>query len=161
MVMIMIIIYLVSQILRKSKQLKSQVLQKKICFINQKLTILVGILSLLSSLPAHRHIVRHHNDHPLFHLHEFQHDQHGHHGQHHQYRYITFSSSSISISFFSTIFFSLFSVSDSALRVDTFSMIMMEVVMKMLMTDVDNGNLAHEDDEDGIDDNYDIIGGNC
>ena len=74
---------------------------------------------------------------------------------------ITFSSSSISISFFSTIFFSLFSVSDSALRVDTFSMIMMEVVMKMLMTDVDNGNLAHEDDDDGIDDNDDIIGGNC
>ena len=26
---------------------------KKICFINQKLTILVGILSLSSSLPAH------------------------------------------------------------------------------------------------------------
>ena len=30
----------------------------------------------------------------------------------------------------------------------------------MLMTDVDNGNLAHEDDDDGID-NDDIIGGNC
>ena len=33
--------------------------------------------------------------------------------------------------------------------------------MKMMMTDVDNGNLAHEDDEDGIDDNDDIIGDNC
>ena len=35
------------------------------------------------------------------------------------------------------------------------------VVMKLLMTDVDNGDLAHEDDDDGIDDNDDIIGGNC
>ena len=40
-------------------------------------------------------------------------------------------------------------------------MIMMELVMKMLITGVDNGNLAHEDDEDGIDDNDDIIGGKC
>ena len=31
----------------------------------------------------------------------------------------------------------------------------------MLITDGDNGNLAHEDDKDGIDDNDDIIGGNC
>ena len=35
------------------------------------------------------------------------------------------------------------------------------IMMKMLITDVDNGNLAHEDDKDGIDDNDDIIGGNC